>query len=78
MSNPKLHVYVVHRFADRHYDVDHKVIGVYLNKEDAENHRTKLYENSNYSTPHIAVTKHTVRSDKADSLGFIYNLIKES
>lgn len=79
----QLKVYIVHQFAynedlDCDYGIDtvlneHKILGVYLNRDDAECHRHKLIckNSSKYfsgESPYIAVTKHTVRGKNSKLL----------
>lgn len=84
-NSKKLHVYIVHQFADLHHDIEHEILGVYLNREDADKHRDKVnkkglcsFESDSVCTwlsydvnPYIAVTKHTVRGKKSPLLGLI-------
>jgi hypothetical protein len=62
----KLHVYIVHQFGYNDPDIDclfeHKILGVYPNRETAENHRTKLLSKRGFK-PYLAVTKHAVRGE---------------
>ncbi len=71
MSKQKLHIYIVHQCA---YFIErggirtplegHKILGIYLSKNLAEQHRDKLLNGSwllSDAPPYIAVTKHTVR-----------------
>lgn len=75
MSRQKLTVYIVHQFATAGIDCfddlispkDHRILGVYLEKEMAHNHRDKVIT---LNGPYVAVTKHKVRGKASQLLSW--------
>ena len=67
------YVYVVHQFADANKTkgvlewTDHKILGVYKNREDAEEKRSRVTKHADIYTgatsPYVAVTRHKVKGE---------------